>query len=80
MTNPGYNDLKGWLVAHDIAQTTVASALGTTPNYVNKKLNGTGPDFRLSEARKMHESLGVPMAYFFEVSVPSKEQGAEAAQ
>lgn len=74
MNNPGYGNLKGWLVARDISQAEVASLLGTTPNYVNKKLNGTGPDFRLSEARKLHESLGAPMAYFFEVSVPSSER------
>lgn len=74
MNNPGYRDLKGWLVARGISQNKVASFLGTTPNYVNKKLNGTGPDFRLSEARKLHTSFGVPMAYFFEVDVPFSER------
>ncbi|MBM6414019.1 helix-turn-helix domain-containing protein [Lacticaseibacillus paracasei] len=70
MKNPGYGNLKGWLVARKISQSEVAKLLGTTPNYVNKKLNGTGPDFRMSEARKLHASFGVPMAYFFEVNVP----------
>lgn len=75
MNNPGYGNLKGWLVARNISQTEVAELLGTTSNYVNKKLNGTGPDFRLSEARKLHTSFGAPMSFFFEVNVPLKEQG-----
>ena len=74
MKNPGYRNLKGWLVAQGISQNKVAFVLGTTPNYVNKKLTGTGPDFRLSEARKLHGTLGAPMAYFFEVDVPFSEQ------
>lgn len=69
-----YNGLKGWLVANNISQTRVAKVLGTTPNYVNKKLNGTGSDFKLSEARILHSDLKVPMAYFFEIDVPLKEQ------
>ncbi|MCX2455668.1 helix-turn-helix domain-containing protein [Lacticaseibacillus nasuensis] len=71
---PAYQGMKGWLVANKITQNDVAEVLDTTPNYINKKLNGTGADFKMSEARKMHESLGVPMAYFFEIQVPYKEQ------
>lgn len=78
MNNPGYRNLKGWLVARNISQSEVAELLGTTPNYVNKKLNGTGPDFRLSEARKLHSNFGAPMAYFFEVNVPIKERMEES--
>lgn len=69
-----YQGLKGWLVANSISQQRVADLLNTTPNYVNKKLNGTGSDFKLSEARKMHELLGAPMSYFFELKVPEWEQ------
>lgn len=68
-----YSRLKGWLVENSISQADVAKKLGTTSNMVNKKLNGTGSDFRLSEARLLHEQLNVPMAYFFEVNVPKKE-------
>ncbi|PRO75667.1 hypothetical protein C6Y11_17335 [Lactiplantibacillus pentosus] len=71
-----YRELKGWLVAHNISQGQVAELLGTKTNYINKKLNGTGSDFRLSEARKMHDELGVPMVYFFEIVVPLKERSA----
>ncbi|MFS8161485.1 helix-turn-helix transcriptional regulator [Lacticaseibacillus rhamnosus] len=71
---PAYSGLKGWLVANQISQAQVARVLGTTPNYINKKLNGTGADFRMSEARKLHSVFGTPMVYFFEISVPIKER------
>lgn len=45
-----------------------------TSNTITKKLNGFGADFKLSEAKIMHEELGVPIAYFFEPGVPKKEQ------
>lgn len=69
-----YSGLKGWLVSNDISQGKVAEVLNTTPNYINKKLNGTGSDFKLSEARTLNKVLGVPRAYFFEIQVPLKEQ------
>lgn len=71
---PAYDGLKGWLVANRITQPDVAKVLGTTPNYINKKLNGTGADFKLSEARALHSVFGTPMAYFFEIEVPYKER------
>ena len=71
---PAYSGLKGWMVANKISQGKVAKILGTTANVVNKKLNGTGSDFRLSEARKLHSELGTPIAYFFEINAPLKEQ------
>jgi len=70
---PKYLGLKGWLVSNNITQEKVAKRLNTTPNYFNKKINGTGSDFKLSEARIMHEDFGVPMFYFFEIPVPLKE-------
>ena len=42
-----YLELKGWMASHNISQVEMAKVLGTTPSYVNKKINGTGPDFRL---------------------------------
>lgn len=48
----------------------VGETIGTTANMVNKKINGTGSDFKLSEARTLHNKLKVPMAYFFEIDVP----------
>lgn len=71
---PAYNGLKGWMVANNISQNEMARVLNTTSNYINKKLNGTGADFKLSEARELHKELGTPTAYFFEIKVPLKER------
>ncbi|MCI1699434.1 helix-turn-helix domain-containing protein [Liquorilactobacillus nagelii] len=69
-----YRMLKAWLVENDISQSELADVLGTTPNYLNKKINGTGPDFRLSEVRKINTSLGIPINIFFNLKVPIKER------
>lgn len=69
-----YLELKGWMAAHNITQVEMAKILGTTPNYVNKKINGTGPDFKLSEARKLATNLKIPIDIFFAVKVPIKER------
>lgn len=69
-----YRDLKGWLLSNGISQSEVASALGTTPNYLNKKINGHGPDFKLSEVRKINRIFGTPVDIFFKIKVPLKEQ------
>ncbi|WP_237389446.1 XRE family transcriptional regulator [Companilactobacillus zhachilii] len=42
---PTYNGLKGWMVANNISQNEMAKVLNATPNYINKRLNGTGADF-----------------------------------
>lgn len=68
-----YNSLKGWMSEHDLTQVELAKALGTKPNYINKKINGTGPDFTLSEVREINRKFGIPIALFFEVKVPLKE-------
>lgn len=69
-----YHGLKGWLVSNSISQKRVGEIIGTTANVVNKKINGTGSDFKLSEARTLHDKLKVPMAYFFEIEVPLSER------
>lgn len=69
-----YLELKGWMASHNISQVEMAKVLGTTPNYVNKKINGTGPDFKLSEARRLAATLKIPIDIFFAVKVPIKEQ------
>lgn len=69
-----YWELKGWMKSHDVTQSEIAEVLNTKANYVNKKINGTGPDFKLSEARLLSERLGVPLSLFFAVKVPLKEQ------
>lgn len=71
-TREPYSSLKGWLVANKISQIKVAEVFETTPNVVNKKLNGTGTDFTLSEARELCNKFGIPADYFFNLFVPQK--------
>mgnify|MGYP005791346871 FL=1 len=71
-----YFKLKGWMVEHSISQQDIADVLDTTANNVNKKINGTGPDFRLNEARKLVAKFHMPMSLFFDVKVPIKEPRA----
>ena len=52
-----YRQLKGWLVSNNISQKRVGEIIGTTANVVNKKINGTGSDFKLSEARALHNKF-----------------------
>ncbi|MBF7128477.1 XRE family transcriptional regulator [Pediococcus pentosaceus] len=69
-----YRQLKGWLVSNNISQKRVGEIIGTTANVVNKKINGTGSDFKLSEARTLHNKLKVPTDCFFEIEVPLSER------
>ncbi|WP_241685152.1 XRE family transcriptional regulator [Pediococcus pentosaceus] len=69
-----YRQLKGWLVSNSISQKRVGEIIGTTANVVNKKINGTGSDFKLSEARTLHNKLKVPTDCFFEIEVPLSER------
>ncbi|QPC47142.1 helix-turn-helix domain-containing protein [Mangrovibacillus cuniculi] len=68
-----YNKIKAYLVEKNIKHRDVAKLLSIQPNTVSKKLNGFGGDFSLEDAWQMHNELGVPIAYFFEPSVPKKE-------
>lgn len=68
-----YNKIKAYLVENDIKHREVATLLDVAPNTVSKKLNGFGGDFSLSDAKLLHYKLGVPIAYFFEPTVPKKE-------
>ena len=69
-----YFEIKEWLNANNISQKKIAEEIGTSTNYINRKLNGTGPDFKLDEARTMHWTFGVPMSFFFVKQVPFSEQ------
>lgn len=69
-----YNKIKAFLVENEIKHKDVAVLLEMKPNTISKKLNGFGGDFTLEEAKLMHVELGVPIAYFFEPSVPKKER------
>ena len=61
-----YLELKGWMAEHDVKQVDVAKVLDTTGNYVNKKINGTGSDFTLYEARKLVKHFGMPGSFFLQ--------------
>ena len=73
-----YNELKGWLATNSISQKELAKSLDTTSNYINKKINGTGSDFKLSEVRKMSRDFGIPYRLFFTIEVPVKEREKSA--
>ncbi|MDF7627088.1 helix-turn-helix transcriptional regulator [Leuconostocaceae bacterium ESL0723] len=70
---PPYYELKQWLSDRQISQIDLAKTLGTTSNYINKKINGTGADFRLSEVRLLVAEYGIPVDLFFTIQVPFKE-------
>jgi len=70
-----YTRIKIFLYQNNIQQHEVGSVIGKTGSAINQKLNGTGGDFSLSEARMLCEKLGIPMEFFFEIGVPKKEQG-----
>ncbi len=69
-----YNKIKAFLVENGIKHQDVAGLLKMKSNTISKKLNGFGSDFTLEQAKNMHCKLGVPIAYFFEPTVPKKEQ------
>ena len=68
-----YNKIKSFLVEHNISQKEVGLLIQKSPSAVNQKLNGTGGDFSLEEARLMTNHFGIPQAYFFEIIIPKKE-------
>lgn len=68
-----YHSIKNYLDINRIKQSELADVLGKSPSDINKRLNGTGADFALTEARILNGKFGIPIAYFFEVKVPLKE-------
>ncbi|MGG4266501.1 helix-turn-helix transcriptional regulator [Peribacillus simplex] len=65
-----YRKIKAYLVEHNISQKDVGNLLDKSQSAINQKLNGTGGDFSLEEARLLSKQLGIPSAYFFENNVP----------
>ncbi|MEK5178211.1 hypothetical protein [Paenibacillus odorifer] len=68
-----YTKIKVFLYQKNIPQIEVGQVIGKTVSAINQKLNGTGGDFSLGEARILCEHFGIPKEFFFEVSVPIKE-------
>ncbi|WP_260769254.1 hypothetical protein [Oenococcus oeni] len=54
------------MAEHGVKQVDVAQVLDTTGNYVNKKINGTGSDFTLYEARRLVRHFGMPGSIFLQ--------------
>ncbi|MBY9077246.1 XRE family transcriptional regulator [Paenibacillus sp. HN-1] len=68
-----YSKIKVYLYQNNIPQVEVGVAIGKTSSAINQKLNGTGGDFSLNEARALCEKFGIPKEFFFELDVPIKE-------
>ncbi|AIQ63291.1 hypothetical protein PSTEL_09510 [Paenibacillus stellifer] len=69
-----YTKIKVFLLERNIPQSEVGEVIGKRSSAINQKLNGTGGDFSLGEARVLSRQFGIPMEYFFEVDVPKKER------
>lgn len=70
-----YTKIKVYLYENNIPQSEVGNAIGKTSSAINQKLNGTGGDFSLGEARILSDRFGIPREFFFELGVPKKELG-----
>jgi transcriptional regulator with XRE-family HTH domain len=65
-----YRKIKAFLVENSISQRDLGELINKSQSAVNQKLNGTGGDFSLQEARLLAEHYGIPRAYFFDLDVP----------
>ncbi|WP_340373254.1 helix-turn-helix transcriptional regulator [Peribacillus sp. FSL E2-0218] len=69
-----YRKIKAYLVENNISQKELGVLLKKSQSAINQKLNGTGGDFSLREARLLSEYYAIPTKFFFEVDVPKKER------
>lgn len=69
-----YTKIKVFLYQNNIPQNELGSVIGKTGSAINQKLNGTGGDFSLGEARALCERFGIPKEFFFEIDVPIRER------
>ncbi|MGL2197775.1 XRE family transcriptional regulator [Oenococcus oeni] len=69
-----YLGLKGWMAENEVSQDDIALVLKKRPSTINKKINGTGSDFKLSEVNALVRHFGMPASIFFTIHVPLKEQ------
>lgn len=72
-----YRKIKAFLVENNYSQKDIGAIINKSQSAVNQKLNGTGGDFSLQEARLLANHFGIPIAYFFDSDVPKKEQNEE---
>ena len=76
-TREPYYAIKYFLSVNNISQSDLGEAIGKTKTDINKRLNGTGPDFRLTEARALSREFGIPYEYFFKPIVPLKDRQSQ---
>ncbi|CAH1853510.1 hypothetical protein SAMN05216341_105103 [Leuconostocaceae bacterium R-53105] len=69
-----YYALKKWLRRNHLSQLELAETLKTSSNYINKKINGTGSDFRLSEVRLLVSKYSIPVDLFFVLGLPESDK------
>ncbi|WP_322924589.1 helix-turn-helix transcriptional regulator [Paenibacillus campi] len=69
-----YTKIKMFLMENNISQKQLGEAIGKGTSAINQKINGTGGDFSLAEARVLCKEFGLPKEYFFEIKVPKSEQ------
>ena len=60
-----YLKFKGFLVENNIQQKEVAKILNISNSTLNKKINGTGSDFTIQEAKKICQTLNTNSEIFF---------------
>lgn len=65
MERQAYWKLKGFLAEKNIKQKQVADILGISVPAFNKRLNGTGTDFSVKEARKICTEFNAEAGIFF---------------
>ena len=65
MERQAYSKLKGVLVEKGIKQKQVAKLLGLSVPSLNKRINGTGSDFTITEARKICIEYNIESDIFF---------------
>lgn len=65
MEKQPYWKLKGFLAENNIKQKQVAALLGLSVPAFNKRLNGTGKDFSVREARKICTTYNADVEIFF---------------
>lgn len=70
MRREPYNEIKAWMVLHNVKQKDFAATLHTSSSFINRKLNGRDADFTLKEARILSKKYKFPIKYFFTVGVP----------
>ena len=67
-----YYKFNAWLQENGISQTEVADLLGVTRITLNRKINGTGSDFSLTEVRKICSHYSISANDFFINNLVSK--------